>query len=198
MKTILTLIAALLVASQTFADAVPGKTAPAFELKDALGKTHKLSDYSGKWVVLEWFNEGCPFVKKHYKSNNMQKLQEKYTGQKAVWLTILSSAKGKQGYYEPSEVKDALMRHSFKGTAFLLDSAGTVGKAYGAKTTPHMYVINPKGEVAYAGAIDSNDSSDPEVIPTSTNYVAEALDAGMAGKKIATSSTKPYGCSVKY
>lgn len=180
------------------AEAIPGKKAPDFELKDGTGKTYQLSDYSGKWVVLEWFNKDCPYVKKHYSSSNMQKLQKTYTSKGVVWLSIVSSAKGKQGYLEPDEAVKLKKENKSQATALLLDPEGTVGKSYDAKTTPHLFVIDPKGIVAYAGAIDDNNSSDPEVIPTSKNYVQMALDSGMAGKKIETSTTRSYGCGVKY
>jgi peroxiredoxin len=193
------LIAAVLCGSNAaFAEAVVGKPAPAFETKDASGKVHKLSDYPKKWIVLEWFNKDCPYVKKHYGGGNMQKLQETYTGKGVIWLTVNSSAKGKQGYLEPSDALAVAKEKSMKSTATLLDPSGVVGKAYGAKTTPHMFVINPKGVVVYAGAIDNNDSADPSVIAKSKNFVADALDAGLSGKKIATASARPYGCNVKY
>jgi peroxiredoxin len=190
---------ALLHTAAVFADAVPGKPAPAFDVVDASGKTHKLEDYKGKWLVLEWFNKDCPYVKKHYGSGNMQSLQEKYTGRDVQWLTVISSAKGKQGYLEPEEAKAVAKEHKLAASAdFLLDASGEMGKAYGAKTTPHMYVINPEGEVVYAGAIDDNDSANPSVIATSQNYVMAALDAALEGKTINTTATRPYGCTVKY
>ncbi len=188
----------LLLTGTAWAEAVPGKPAPAFEVKDASGSVKKLTDYKGKWLVLEWFNKDCPFVKKHYGSNNMQKLQASYTGKGVVWLTVNSSAKGKQGHADDKQALADAKERNAAPSAILLDADGQVGKAYGAKTTPHMFVINPEQQVVYAGAIDSNDSSDPKVIPSSKNYVAEALDAGLAGKPIATASTRPYGCSVKY
>jgi peroxiredoxin len=198
MKVFAAIASAFLLASPVFADAIPGKPAPGFEVKDANGKDQKLSDYKGKWVVLEWFNKECPFVKKHYGSQNMQKLQKEFTGKNVVWLTVNSSAKGKQGYADASQaLKDANERGAVP-TAILLDSDGKVGKAYGAKTTPHMYVINPDQQVVYAGAIDDNDSSNPKDIEKSKNYVTAALTEGLAGKTITTASSRPYGCSVKY
>lgn len=137
-------------------------------------------------------------MKKHYGAGNMQKLQKTYTGKGVTWFTVISSAKGKQGYLEPSDALAVAKEKSTSSTATLLDASGAMGKAYGAKTTPHMYVIDPKGTVVYAGAIDNNDSADPSVIAKSKNYVAEALDAGMQGKKIETATARPYGCSVKY
>ncbi|MCA0901934.1 thioredoxin family protein [Microbulbifer agarilyticus] len=181
------------------AAAVPGEKAPAFSEVDAAGKTHNLKDYEGQWLVLEWFNKDCPYVKKHYGSGNMQALQKKYADADINWLTVISSAKGKQGYLEPAEALDVAKNHKLQASApFLLDSDGSMGRAYGAKTTPHMFIINPKGEVVYAGAIDDNDSANPAVIPDSANYVAAALDASLSGKAIEVASSRAYGCSVKY
>ena len=182
----------------SFAEVRPNTTAPDFTITDMNAKTHKLSDFKGKWVVMEWFNKDCPFVKKHYGSNNMQKLQKSYTDKGVIWLTVYSSAKGKQGYEEP---KDALGTHKElkSHSSFLLaDNDGAVGKLYGAVTTPHMFVIAPDSKVIYTGAIDDNSSSDPAVIAGSKNYVAQALDASMANKAVAIQNAKPYGCSVKY
>lgn len=192
-------------APAAFADAVPGSPAPDFKVTDAEGKTHRLKDYHGEWLVLEWFNKDCPYVKKHYGSDNMQTLQREYTGQKDTdgngvkWLTVISSAKGKQGYHEPREALSVGKAHDLAASApFLLDTTGAMGKAYGAKTTPHMYIIDPEGQLVYAGGIDDNDSANPAVIPTSENYVKLAMDQALAGKKITTPSSRPYGCSVKY
>ena len=197
MKIILVL-AFLMSGSLSLAEAIAGKSAPAFEIKDSTGKTHKLSDYAGKWVVMEWFNKDCPYVKKHYGSQNMQTLQKTYTGKGVTWLTLNSSAKGKQGYTEASEAVKVAKDNKSAASAVLLDADGVVGKAYGAKTTPHMFIIDPKGMVVYAGAIDDNDSADAGVIPKSKNYVAAALDQGMSGKKVEVTATKPYGCGTKY
>jgi peroxiredoxin len=189
----------LLVSAFANAEAVPGKPAPAFSVKDAAGKTHTLEDYKGQWLVLEWFNKDCPYVRKHYGSNNMQGLQKKYTAKDIKWLTIISSAKGKQGYHEPAEALEVATAHNLAASApFLLDPSGAMGKAYDAKTTPHMYIINPEGTVVYAGAIDDNDSANPAVIPDSKNYVAAALDEILAGKPVSTAATRPYGCTIKY
>ncbi|MBL7542377.1 MAG: thioredoxin family protein [Bdellovibrionaceae bacterium] len=179
-------------------EAVPGKPAPAFETKDATGKVHKLADYKDKWVVLEWYNKDCPYVKKHYGSNNMQALQKTYTDKGVVWLSVNSSAKGKEGYTDAAAALRVAKDAKSNATAVLLDEKGIMGKAFGSKTTPHMFVIDPHGVVVYAGAIDDNDSSDPAIILQSKNYVAMALDAAMAGKKVEKTSTKPYGCSTKY
>lgn len=197
MKAIVLAIA-LFSAGFAHANGVPGKPAPAFEVQDANGKTQKLSDYKGQWVVLEWFNKDCPYVKKHYGAKNMQKIQKTYTDKKVVWLTIISSAVGEQGYTDAKTTLTDFKERDSMPTAVLLDPKGVVGKAYGAKTTPHMFVINPNQDIVYAGAIDDNDSADPSVIAKSKNYVAAALDAGLANKPIPTASTRPYGCAVKY
>ncbi len=190
-----TLIAAVLYAS----DSPPvGSAAPNFSATDSNGKTRSLADYKGKYVVLEWFNPECPFVKKHYGSGNMQKLQENFTSKGVTWLTIDSSAPGKEGSLKPEEANKTIASWKVHSTALLLDSDGKVGKAYGAKNTPHMFVINPEGKVVYEGAIDSKASPNPDDIPSSTNYVKVALDESMAGKQVSTPSSRPYGCSVKY
>lgn len=180
------------------ADAVPGKPAPPFEVKDARGQVQKLSDYQGKWLVLEWFNKDCPYVRKHYGSGNMQGLQQRYVTQGVAWLSVISSAPGKQGYVEPAEALDTFETTKSAASYVLLDPSGTMGKAYGAKTTPHMFIIDPRGTVVYAGGIDDNDSANPAVIPTSKNYVSAALDAALAGQKVVTASARPYGCHVQY
>lgn len=199
MKTVITLIASLFFVAALHADMQqPGQDAPDFTLVGADGKEHSLSDYKGKWVVLEWVNYGCPFVKKQYGSGNMQALQKKYTGEDVAWLTICSSAPGKQGYMTADEAATVNAEMKTEQTAYLLDSDGKVGKLYGAKTTPQMVVINPDGEVVYHGAIDSIKSANPKDIEKATNYVSAALDAGMAGEPIAVAQSQPYGCSVKY
>jgi peroxiredoxin len=174
------------------------KPAPEFTLTGIDGKAYKLSDFKGKYVVLEWNNVDCPFVKKHYGSGNMQALQKKYTDKGVVWLTVCSSASGKQGYYEPAAMQEKAKEGKFASTAYLRDTDGTVGKLYGARTTPHMFVVNPEGVLIYAGAIDDKPSPDPNDIAKSSNYVAACLDESMAGKPVATVSTASYGCSVKY
>lgn len=205
-STIAIAAALLLVAAMTTlageapktAAATVGEKAPDFTLTDATGKTHTLSEFAGKYVVLEWVNFGCPFVKKHYGSGNMQKLQETYAKKGVVWLSICSSAPGHQGFMEGEALTSAIKDHNSKATAYLLDPDGHVGHMYQAKTTPNMYVINPKGVLVYAGAIDDKPSVDPDDIPESTNYVVAALDLAMANKEIKTAATQPYGCSVKY
>lgn len=200
-KTILATVVSSLVASTLFAaDSVPpvGSAAPDFSLKDSQGKTHALADYKGKWVVLEWFNPECPFVKKHYGGGNMQKLQEAATGKGAVWLTIDSSAPGEEGALTAEQAEKTKESWKTKQTALLLDPDGTAGHAYGAKNTPDMIIINPEGKVVYTGAIDSKPTPNPDDIAASTNYVQVALDEAMSGKPVTTQVTKPYGCSVKY
>lgn len=175
-----------------------GAAAPDFKLKSADGKTHQLSELKGKYVVLEWVNFGCPFVRKHYDSGNMQGLQKKWTGKDVVWLTICSSAPGKQGYNDAAAAQKAAEKEGSNATAYLLDSDGKVGRAYGAKTTPHMYVINPEGTLIYQGAIDSIRSVSQDDIEKAENYVDAALTSAMAGKAVAKDNTHAYGCSVKY
>ncbi len=175
-----------------------GQKAPDFTLKDTDGKDVSLSSFAGKNVVLEWTNDKCPYVVKHYDTKNMQGLQEKYTGQGTIWLTINSSADGKQGYVSAADAKQIISEKGGKATAYLFDTDGTVGRLYDAKTTPHMYVIDGEGTLVYAGAIDSDDSFKPEAVDGATNYVAAALDAIAAGKPVAVATTKPYGCGVTY
>ncbi len=179
------------------ADAVIGKPAPGFSLPDTNGNTVTLAAQQGKWVVLEWTNPECPFVRKHYGKGHMQKLQETYVARDVVWLSIGSSAPGKEGNYAPAKWNEIQKERNAHPTATLLDPDGTVGRAYGAKTTPHMFVIDPTGTLVYQGAID--DHSSPFGDPSGArNYVAAALDEGMTGKPVTTASTKPYGCGVKY
>lgn len=175
-----------------------GEPAPAFTATDTNGKTHSLSDFPGKIVVLEWNNPDCPYVKKHYDSGNMQKLQNKYTGEDVVWLTINSGAAGKQGNMNAEQANAYIAESGAKQTAYLLDPMGEIGTLYGAKTTPHMYVINAEGTLVYNGAIDSDDTTKAEAIPAATNYVAAAIDALKAGQAVEVATSKPYGCGVKY
>ena len=176
----------------------PGSVAPDFTLKDTQGNQHSLSDFKGKFVVLEWTNLGCPFVRKHYDSNNMQSLQKKYTDKGVVWLSICSSAEGKQGHFAPDKWNELIVEKGAAPTAVLLDEEGKVGRLYGATTTPDMFIIDKKGNLVYRGAIDSIKSVDQSDVPKATNYVSAALDRTMAGQPVKNSSTKPYGCSVKY
>lgn len=174
-----------------------GKTAPNFSLPAAGGERVSLADYKGKFVVLEWKNHLCPFVKKHYASSNMQGLQKHYTNKDVVWISIISSAPGKQGHVNG---KEALMIAQNEGSAaskILLDEAGNVARLYQAKTTPHMFVINKKGILVYMGAIDSIRSTNQADIAKAKNYVANALDEVLADKKVTTTETEAYGCSIK-
>ncbi len=172
--------------------------APDFTLTDANGQKHSLSDYKGKYVVLEWVNFGCPFVKAQYASGNMQSLQKTFTDKGVVWLSICSSAEGKQGYFTGEELKDQIKEHHSNATAYLIDADGTVGRTYEAKATPNMYVIDPKGTLIYAGAIDDTPTTDASAVPKSANYVKLALEASMKGDPVPVKTSQPYGCSVKY
>ena len=189
------LLAPLVVAGEEKAN--PDK-APAFTLKDIANREHALKDYKGKFIVLEWTNHGCPFVKKHYVQGHMQKLQEKYTKQGVVWLQICSSAEGKQGYMTSENWKAFNKKLGVKATATLLDPKGTVGKLYDARNTPQICIIDKEGKRIYDGAIDDKRSKNPEDIATSKNYVTVVLDAVLAGGVAPIRRTKPYGCSVKY
>lgn len=193
-------LAAFALTSAMPAQAAPeiGKPAPEFTGTDSNGKEHKLSDFKGKIVVLEWTNPECPYVVKHYDSKNMQKLQEEATAKDVVWLTINSSADGKQGNQTGEAANTYMTEKGSKPTARILDANGEIGKAYDAKTTPHMFVIDKEGVLVYNGAIDDNDSFKPEDAATANNYVTATLTALEAGKPVETSQTKPYGCSVKY
>jgi peroxiredoxin len=175
-----------------------GKPAPEFTLVDSNGTSHNLSDFKGKVVVLEWLNHGCPFVVKHYASNNMQTLQKDYTAKGVVWLSIVSSAEGEQGYMTPEETNKAKEEKGSAATAILLDTDGKVGRLYNAKTTPEMFVINAEGILVYAGAIDSIKSANKDDVAKAENYVKAALDSVLAGEPVATAQTTPYGCSIKY
>ena len=193
----LTLLAVLCVAPAVYGARV-GDQAPEFSGTDTHGQTHKLSDYQGKFVVLEWTNNGCPYTKKHYTSGNMQALQKQWTGKGVVWLTVLSSAPGQQGYMSAAQETAYLAEEHATPTAALLDPQGVIGHLYSAKTTPHMFVIDPTGKLVYEGAIDDHATTDASDIPASKNYVTAALTAATAGQPVATAYTRPYGCSVKY
>ena len=175
-----------------------GETAPEFVGTDSNGKTHKLSDYRGKVVVLEWHNQGCPYTKKHYESGNMQKLQKEWSAKGVVWLTVISSAPGEQGYVTAEQENQYLKKMNAAPTAALLDPTGVIGHLYAAKTTPHMYIIDLRGRLVYEGAIDDKATSDPADIPGATNWVQAGLQEVTAGKPVSTPVTRPYGCSVKY
>jgi peroxiredoxin len=175
-----------------------GSPAPDFTLTDSTGKAHSLSDFAGQYVVLEWTNHQCPFVVKHYREGHMQDLQESMTGEGVVWLQIISSAEGKQGYLEPAEAEQLRQSEEMHSTAKLLDVTGDVGRAYDARTTPHMYLINPDGVLVYQGAIDSVKSTRTEDIADAENYLVSAYRSAVAGEPIDKGTTTPYGCSVKY
>ena len=197
-------LAAISILAVDQATAVPppaarvGEPAPQFNAQDITGKTIRLADYAGKTIVLEWTNDGCPFVGKHYDSGNMQALQQKYTAAGVVWLTLASSAPGEQGYVTPAEAKADLAHWRATPTDFLLDPDGIVGRLYDARATPNMVVIDRTGRVAYMGAIDDTPSTRLADVKTAHNYVVAALDALAAGQPVAVTSTRAYGCSVKY
>jgi len=196
-----TLLAATAVAALAgSAAALPqlGQPAPAFTATDAAGKQVSLSQFAGKTVVLEWTNSGCPYVGKHYESGTMQSLQKKETADGVVWLTVSSSAPNTQGYFTGPTARAWAAKEHWGGTAILLDSAGKVGRQYGAKNTPHMFVIDKAGKVAYMGGIDDRPYSDPESLKGAKPYVALALADLKAGRPVATPVSQPYGCSVKY
>ncbi len=193
------LVSSLLLALATQAGAATvGAPAPAFELKDATGKVIKLADFKGKHVVLEWTNPGCPFVVKHYGSQNMQGLQKEFTARNVVWLSVSSTAPGHYDYLAPAALTAKYKEWGSAPSAILMDDAGTVGKAYSARTTPHMYVIAPDGKLVYAGGIDDKRSADPADVKVAKNHVRAALAESMAGKAVSTPTATPYGCSVKY
>ena len=176
-----------------------GQPAPDFTLTDVDGKTHSLSEYRGKIVVLEWVNPECPFVQKHYnKTGNLPRLQKTYTGEGVIWLSINSAAPGKQGDFEPAQVKAWMQQVSAAPTDYFRDSSGMVGHLYGARNTPHLFIINRDGTLVYAGGIDSIASARPEDIAQATNYVDAAMADLTAGRPVAQANTRPYGCSVKY
>lgn len=174
-----------------------GQHAPDFTIADVAGHQRSLAEFQGRFVVLEWFNPECPFSKKHYQGN-MQRLQRTWTSRGVVWLSIDSSAPGKQGHLTPEQAKTFIASGHVTSTAMLLDPDGTVGRLYGAKTTPHLFIVNPSGVLIYAGAIDDRPSADPADIPRATNYVEQVLDEALAGRAVSIDETKPYGCSVKY
>jgi peroxiredoxin len=197
-------LAAISILAVNRATAVPppaarvGEPAPQFNAQDITGKTIRLADYAGKTIVLEWTNDGCPFVGKHYDSGNMQALQQKYTAAGVVWLTLASSAPGEQGYVTPAEAKADLAHWRATPTDFLLDPEGAVGRLYNARATPNMVVIDRTGRIAYMGAIDDTPSTRLADVKTAHNYVVAALDALAAGQPVAVTSTRAYGCSIKY
>jgi peroxiredoxin len=199
-RVLLPALMALALVLPATAQAAPeiGRPAPAFTGTDSHGVNHNLADFKGKTVVLEWTNEGCPYVHKHYDSGHMQALQEKATGDGVIWLTVVSSAEGKQGFMSPDEANALIEKQHSHETARILDPSGEIGSLYGAKTTPHMFVIDPAGTLVYMGAIDDRPTTDPASLDGATNYVEAALQAVKAGTPVATPMTQPYGCGVKY
>jgi peroxiredoxin len=192
------LAASLLPLSAAAQDARVGAPAPDFKATDSQGKTEVLDQFHGKYVVLEWHNQGCPYTRKHYVSGNMQALQKEWTGKGVAWFTVISSAPGQQGYVTPAQENAYVAKMHAAPTAVLLDTFGMVGRLYDAKTTPEMFVIDPTGKLIYSGAIDDRPTPDPEDVRGAHNYVSDALTEAMAGRPVATPYTRPYGCSVKY
>jgi peroxiredoxin len=191
-------LALFLIATLTGFTASVGKSAPAFTGMDTHGRIHSLADYRGKYLVLEWTNKDCPYTRAQYDSGNMQALQKEWTAKGVVWLTVLSSAPKKQGYMDAAEEDAWIKSVHAHPTAAILDPNGVIARAYGAKTTPHMFVIDPSGKLIYDGAIDDRPTTDPSNVDRVHNYVSAALSSNMAGKAVQTSYTRPYGCSVKY
>lgn len=191
-------IAALLPLSAVAQAARVGQSAPQFTATDSHGQSHSLAEYKGKYVVLEWHNQGCPYTQKHYVSGNMQQLQKEWTGKGVVWFTVISSARGQQGYVTPGEENAYLAKMRADPTAALLDPDGKVARLYGARTTPQMYVVDPHGKLIYEGAIDNRPTADVSDIKGADNYLSDALTEAMGGKPVAVSYTRSYGCSVKY
>jgi peroxiredoxin len=201
MKRLLQLLAIgamSLAAASALAAAAPGQPGTDFTLTDITGKPRKLADLRGKYVVLEWFNSECPFVQKHYESGNMQGLQKQYTGKGVVWLAINSTNPAHSNFRDEARSAQIVKDWKMVPTALSLDKDGKVGQAYGARTTPHMFVIDPNGTVIYAGGIDDKASFSPADVKSAKNFVAAALDESMTGKPVSTPSARPYGCSVKY
>ncbi|MCU7373891.1 thioredoxin family protein [Paucibacter sp. O1-1] len=195
-----TWISALLLAGASLAQAtaVVGQPAPAFSISDSQGKTVSLADYKGKHVVLEWINPGCPFVKKHYDSGNMPATQKSASDKGVVWLAVSSTARSASDYLPPPQLEAWLTSKQAAPKATLMDDDGKLGRAYGARTTPHMYVIDPAGTLVYAGAIDSKPTANPADIKTATNYVSQALGETLAGKPVSRPNSTAYGCTIKY
>ncbi len=199
-RSLLAMAATMLGLSATAVRATPsvGQPAPAFSLTDTAGKTVQLADFRGRHVVLEWVNPGCPYVRKHYSSANMQGTQKDVTAQGVVWLAINSTENASTDYLAPAQMGRWMQSQQATATHTLMDEDGTVGKAYGARTTPHMYIVDPAGKLIYAGGIDSVPSSRVDDIKTAVNYVKQGVREALAGQPIRAATTRPYGCSIKY
>ena len=191
-------ISALALAAPAAAKIATGSNVSDMTVTDSNGVQHNLSDFAGKKVVLEWTNEGCPYVKKHYTTDNMQKTQKMATADGAVWLSVISSAPGKQGYKTPAEANAWKTDQDAASTAIVLDPEGNMGRTFAAKTTPHMYIIDENQTLVYQGAIDDNRSANPATVEGAKNYVVAAMEDLKAGRAVAEAETAPYGCSVKY
>lgn len=198
--TVPTIAMFLAIAGAAPAAATPttGAPAPQFTGTDANGATHRLADYAGKIVVLEWTNNQCPFVQKHYNSGNMQRIQKEARAHGVVWFSVVSSAPGKEGYVTPAQAREVVQQRGAQPTGVILDASGDLGRTYGAKTSPHMFVIDAQQRLVYQGAIDDKPTTDPASLQSARNYVREALASVEAGRAVAVSETTPYGCSVKY
>jgi len=191
-------VAAAFAVAPSFGQARVGDAAPAFTATDSHGQVQSLDRYRGKFVVLEWHNQGCPYTRKHYESGNMQNLQKEWTAKGVAWFTVISSAPGHQGYVTSDQENAYVARTHAAPTAVLLDPQGNLGRLYGARTTPQMFVIDPQGKLIYDGAIDDRPTVDVDDVKGADNYVSDALSAAMAGKPVVKSFTRSYGCSVKY
>ncbi len=201
MKTALIALASavwVLLAGTAGAAATVGQPAPAFTATDTAGKTHSLADFKGRHVVLEWVNPGCPYVRKHYGSANMQGTQKQATTQGVVWLAVNSTAADHADYQPPAALAQWMQSQGAAATATLMDADGRIGRAYGARTTPHLYIVDPAGRLVYAGAIDNKATADPADVARATNHVKAALAESLAGRPVSQPTTRPYGCSVKY
>jgi AhpC/TSA family len=192
------LSASFFIASPAHSAAAVGQKAPDFTLKDTTGKSVSLADFKGKTVVLEWVNPGCPYVRKHYSGGNMQSTQQDAVSKGVVWLAINSTETGHSDYLAPKALQSWMGEQKAAATHTLMDESGSTGQAYAARTTPHMYIVSPQGNLVYAGGIDSIASARTEDIKTATNYVKQSLGEALAGKPISAAQTRPYGCSVKY
>jgi hypothetical protein len=198
MITTLSMLAMLGIAPAAHSAAVVGQKAPEFSAKDASGKIVKLADFKGKTVVLEWLNPGCPYVKKHYNSGNMQSTQKDAIDKGVVWLAVNSTETAHSDYLAPAALQKWMGEQKAAATHTLMDDSGSIGQQYAARTTPHMFIISPQGNVVYAGGIDSIASARTEDVKLATNYIKQSLGETLSGKPISAANTKPYGCSVKY